>query len=333
MALPSLSSPPTNCWGLYQYLAQRLPGYDPSEYLREINSGYIHVWEEISKLRNQYFSQTLTVSVVTAQTTYDLAYNTDNALSNAISPRLYTILRVRVQPPSGAFLQTSSANGPNDPDFLSVSANPSAQPTQTGPYYWYLIGHNSICFALPLAVGSNIEVTYVMWPIALVFLYGGTVSSAGTVVTGNGTNFTQLVQPDFQYALPSQGTSQEILQAELVCAGANNNGQVYRVGIVNSDILLNTLNPIVPALPSSSPYVLATLPEIPREHIRVIASVAMQKMYSVDGDDARSAEWMGIAEKNLQMCKDSLIERQANNPPKKQRFPGSIGRKNRLFMR
>jgi hypothetical protein len=331
MAIPALSSPPSNAFGLYQYVAQRIPGYDSTEYLRELNSAYIHVWEEISKLRNQYFSQTLSVTVLTSQLTYDLAYNIDNALSGAISPRLYTILRIRVQGPNGSLYQTSRTNGPNDPDFLQIASNPTAQPTLTGPYHWYMIGHNSICFALPLALNTVIEVTYVMWPLALAFLYGGTVSSAGTSVTGTGTNFTQLVQPDFTYALPSTSTSQEVLQAEMIVAGTNNSGQVYRVNSVITDTSLTTQTAISPVV-AAVPYVLAVLPEIPREHIRVIASIATQKMYSLDGDDSRATEWTGIAEKNIAMMKDSLIERQANNPPKKQRFPGAIGR-NRTFLR
>ena len=332
MAIPALSSPPTNCFGLYQYVASRIPGYDPSEYLRELNSAYIHVWEEISKLRNQWFSQTLTLQVVNAQTTFDLTYNVDGALSGVLSPRVYTLLRIRVQPPGGGLYQSSSAMGPNDEDFMAVAANPTSNPTQTGPYYWYLIGHNSVVFALPLAKGTTLEITYVMWPLAMTFLYGGTVSSSGTTVTGIGTNFTQLVQPDFQYALPSPGISQEILQAELVCATANNNGVVFRVAGVNSDTALTTLSTITPAL-SGSAYVLATLPEIPREHIRVIATITTQKMYSIDGDDARSTEWTGIAEKNIQMMKDSLIERQGQNPPRKGRFRYGVGRRNRAFLR
>ena len=332
MAIPALSSPPTNCFGLYQYVASRIPGYDPSEYLRELNSAYIHVWEEISKLRNQWFSQTLTLQVVNAQTTFDLTYNVDGALSGVLSPRVYTLLRIRVQPPGGGLYQSSSAMGPNDEDFMAVAANPTSNPTQTGPYYWYMIGHNSVVFALPLAIGTTLEITYVMWPIALTFLYLGTVSSAGTAITGSGTNFTQLVQPDFQYALPSTNPSQEVLQAELVVAGPNNNGEIYRVSSVINDTALNTLNPISPNI-TNAPYVLATLPEIPREHIRVIASITTQKMYSLDGDDARSTEWTGIAEKNIAMMKDSLIERQGQNPPHKGRFRYGIGRRNRAFLR
>ena len=88
MALPALKSPPTNAFGLVQYLMQRLPGYDPSEYLRELNSAYIHVWEEITKLKNHYFTNIKTVTVNTAQFNYDLMLNSDNGLSAPISSRL-----------------------------------------------------------------------------------------------------------------------------------------------------------------------------------------------------------------------------------------------------
>src|SRR5262252_4473474 len=95
------SSPPSNCLGLVQYLQQRLPGYDPSEYLREINAAYIHVWEEIAKLKNQYFTNIATVTVNTAQDSFDLMFNADAALSAPISSRLYQVTKIRVQPPAG----------------------------------------------------------------------------------------------------------------------------------------------------------------------------------------------------------------------------------------
>lgn len=326
--VPAVSSPPTNIFGLVQYVAQRIPGYDFSEYQRELNSAYIHVWEEVSKLKNAYFTNTKTVTVAKAQFTFDFLYNQDGGLGAAVSQRLYQVNRIRVLPPAGGLLQTTSAMNANDPDFLAVAANPTATPTQTGPYYWYPTGRGSVTFALPLAVGTQIEVNYIFWPLSLTYLFPGTVSSSSTIITGVGTNFTQLLQPDFQSFIPTTG-GQEELQVELLANG----NQVYRVTSITNDALLTTTNPVNPVLTAGSPYVLAALPEIPREHIRVIASIATQKMYSIAQDDARVAEWTGIAEKNMQMMKDSLIERQSNNPPKKQRFPYGIGRRNRAFMR
>jgi len=328
LATTNLSSPPTNVFGLVQYLQQRLPGYDPSEYLREINSAYVHVWEEVTKLRNNYFTNIVTATVAKAQFQYDLQFNADGGLSAPISARLYQVTKIRVLPPSGGLYLGTTALSPNDPDFVSLNANPNASPAQSGPYYWYLSGRNQVNWALPLAVGTTIEVTYTFWPIALTYLNQGTVTSVGSNVTGNGTNFTQLVQPDFAAALPNvQG--QEEIQVEIVCNG----NQIYRVKSITSDTALVTATPISPVLSNNSQYVLGTLPEIPREHIRVIGSGAMAKMYSVDGDDSRVNEWTAIASGNMQMMKDSLIERQAQNPPKKQRFPGSIGRRNRAFYR
>lgn len=332
--LPGLTSPPTNAWGLYQYLAQRLPGYDPSEYLRELNSAYIHVWEEVSKLKNQYFTRLAISTVVTPQQQYDLMFNADNALSQAISNRLYQITRIRFLPPSGGLWQASKVLSPQEPDFLSISANPATPPTVSGPYYWCPTGRGSIYNVLPLAASTQIEVLYTFWPLALTWLYGGTISSVGSAVTGVGTNFTQLVQPDFTSQLPASGTvDAENLQAELIVYGNNNASQIYRVAQITDDTHLTTVTPISPALSAGSPYVLAVLPEIPREHIRVIASTAMAKMYSVDGDDARIAEWTAIAANNMQMMKDSLIERQGQDPPTRKRFPYGIARRNRTFLR
>lgn len=326
--IPPVSSPPTNCFGLYQYVAQRIPGYDISEYIRELNASYIHVWEEVAKLKNHYFTTIKTVTVAKAQFAYDFLYNADGGLSAPVSSRLYQITRMRVQPPAGGLYQASKSMSPNEQDFLSINANPSSTPTFTGPYYWWINGRGTVNWALPLAVGTTIEVAYTFWPIALVVQSAGTVSSAGTAVTGASTTFTQLLQPDFQNALPTAGTAEEI-QAELIC----NINQIYRVTAIGSDTALTTTTAVAPALEAGSAYALATLPEIPREHIRVIASVATAKMYSIDGDDARSREWTGIAASNMQMMKDSLIERQSNNPPTKQRFPYGIGRRNRAFLR
>ena len=116
--------------------------------------------------------------------------------------------------------------------------------------------------------------------------------------------------------------------AELVYAAndGSQNSQINRVKAITSNTVLTTANAIAPALSASSPYVLATLPEVPREHIRVIAAIALRNMYSVAGDDSRVAEWTAIAASNMQMMKDSLMERQGQNPPTKKRFPYGVGR-------
>lgn len=339
-SVPALSSPPTNVFGLVQYVAQRIPGYDFSEYLRELNAAYIHVWEEISKLKNHYFTAIKQVTVaINNQREYDLLYNADGNLSAAVSSRLYQITRIRVQPPSGGLFQTCSMLHFNDPDFVSVEANPASQSTQTGPYYFTLYGHGKLRSAIPLGINSTIEFTYSYWPLALTFMSSSnpssSVSSSGTAVTGSGTTFTQIVPPDFQPANPVASTvNEEFIQAELICNGqVAAGGQVYRVAAIPSDTSLVTLNAIAPALGGGSPYVLATVPEIPREHIRVIASVALAKLYSVAGDDQRVQEWTALSTANMQMMKDSLIERQSNNPPKKLRFAYGVGRRNRAFLR
>jgi len=339
--LPPISSPPTNTFGLAQYVAQRLPGYDFSEYVREINAAYIHVWEEISKLKNHYFTNIVQVTVaVNNQRNFDLLYNADGNLSAAISSRLYQITRIRVQPPSGGLFQTCSMLHFNDPDFVSVEANPASQSTQTGPYYFALFGHGRLRSAIPLAAGSTIEVTYTYWPIALTYMTSfnpnSSVSSSGITVTGSATTFTQLVPPDFQSANPNVANvvNEEFMQAEFICNGqVAAGGQAYRVAAIANDTTLTTLNTIAPVLAPGSAYVLASVPEIPREHIRVIASVALSKLFSVAGDDTRVQEWTAIASSSMQMMKDSLIERQSNNPPKKQRFQYGTGRRNRAFLR
>jgi len=329
----NLTSPPTNIYGLTQYVAQRIPGYDASEYLRELNSAYVHVWEEITKIQNYYFTNIVQVKVAvnTNPQNFDLQYNADGNLTAAVSSRLYQIARIRVLPPSGGLFQTSTFMDFNDPDYVSVEANPTATSTQTGPYYFTYFGHGRLRSAIPLAQNTTLEVAYVYWPLALTYLSAGTVSSSALTVTGTGTNFTQVVQPDFSAALPGPANvvNEEFLQAELVA----NTNQVYRVTSIVNDTSLTTLTAVNPALVAGSPYVLAALPEIPREHIRVIASVALAKMYSVAGDDSRVQEWTAISTANMTLMKDSLIERQTNNPPRKKRFQYGFTRRNRAFLR
>lgn len=338
---PPLSSPPTNIFGLAQYCAQRIPGYDFSEYTRELNAAYIHVWEKVSNLKNNYFTNLIQVTVVNNnQRNYDLLYNADGNLSAPLSSRLYQITRVRVQPPSGGLFQTCVMMGFNDPEFVSIEANPASQSTQTGPYYFALFGHGALRSAIPLAAGTTLEFTYTYWPLALSFMSSNnplsTVSSIGTAVTGVSTTFTQIVPPDFQSTVPSSAIvrNEEFMQAELVCNGqVAAGGQTYRVGAITSDTALTTLTAVAPALTAGSAYVLAGVPEIPREHIRVIASVALSKLFSVAGDDQRVQEWTAIATSNMQMMMDSLVERQSNNPPTKKRFPYGVSRRNRAFLR
>ena len=133
--------------------------------------------------------------------------------------------------------------------------------------------------------------------------------------------------------MPSVQAQEEII-AELVCNPAvTTGGQIYRVPKITSDTTLTTATAVAPAL-TAGIYALATVPEIPREHIRVIASIALASMYSVAGDDARVSEWTAKSTQNMQMMKDALIERQNMNPARKIRFPGSIaGARNRAFLR
>lgn len=335
LSTPNIQSPPTNCFGLVQYLQGRLPGYDPSEYLRELNSAYVHVWEEVTKLKNHYFTNIKTVTTTLGQFQYDLMFNADGGLSSPVSNRLYQITKIRIQPPSGGLFQPVDLLSPTDPEFTTLAANPAASPSQTGPYKAHLYGRNNINFAIPIAVGTKFEVTYTFWLNALVYRFDGTISNAGTTVTGVGTSFTRLLQPDFQANIPTTQQQEEI-QAEIIVAQPSftqTTNQIYRVSAIASDTSLTTATAIAPVQPASSSYVLATLPEIPREHIRVIASIALKNMYSVAGDDARVTEWTATAQSNLQMMKDSLVERQSNNPARRQRFPYGIGRRNRAFLR
>lgn len=327
----SLSSGPGNAFGLVQYLQQRIPGYDPSEYLREVKSAYVHVWEEISKLKNNYFTNIKNVTVLKQQNTFDLMFNADSGLNSILSQRLYQITRVRVQPQgTGPFIPARFVF-PNDVGYVGLASNVTASPTNTSPFLCYMQGRNTLFFAIALAINTVLEITYTFFPVELTYLNMGTISSSGTAVTGNGTFFTQIVGADFQSSLPSVQGQEEVL-ADLVCSpGTSGSSQTYQVKTITSDTAITTINAISPVLTASSQYVLAAVPEIPRAHIRVIGAIAMEKMYSVAGDDARVGEWAAIAEKDILMMKDSLEQRQSQNPPTKGRFPASIGRRGRYI--
>src|SRR5882672_7417865 len=305
--VPPLSSPPTNIFGLVQYVAQRVPGYDFSEYTRELNAAYIHVFEEVSKLKNHYFTNQVSVTVaIDGQRNFDLLYNADGNLSAAVDSRLYQITRIRVKSVQAQLFQTCTMTHFNDPEFTSIEAFSGPVGTQTGPYYFALFGHGRLRAAIPLAIGTTLEFMYTYWPLALSFMSSfnpvSSVSSVGSAVTGSATAFTQIVPVDFQSAVPTAGVvNEQFMQAELICNGqVAAGGQVYRVAAIASDTALTTMTPIAPALAGGSQYVLAAVPEIPREHIRVIAAIALSKIYSVAGDDQRVQEWTAISTANIQ---------------------------------
>lgn len=320
-----------NAYRMVRYMMSRCPGYDYSEYLRECNSAYVHVWEEISKLRINYFTETKVVTVETGQTTFDLLYNYDNALDTALSSRLYQIIRVRVLPPAGGLYQTSRSIYLTKPDFMAISANPSSTPTYTGPYYYCPVGKGSIEWGLPLATGTKLEIFYSYWLVNLGYLTDGTVTatSGSADIVGTQTNFTQICPPDFQDALPGSGFQEVICELEI-------NGHTYRVKSITDDTHLTLFTNVASRdanSGSAQSYILASSPEIPREHHRVVASLALANFYTAVVDDDRAQFWMGVASRNVQMMKDSLIERQGQNPPTKVRFPYGIARRNRAFLR
>lgn len=320
-----------NAYRMVRYMMSRCPGYDPSEYLRECNSAYVHVWEEISKIRVNYFTETKVVTVAKGQTTFDLLYNEDAALDQALSSRLYQLIRIRVLPPSGGLYQASRSVYLTKPDFMAISANPSSTPTFTGPYYYCPVGKGSVQWGLPLALQTQMEIFYSYWLVNLGYLADETVTvTAGTTsVVGTNTSFTQICPPDFQDCLPGSGFQEIIAELEL-------NGHTYRVKSITDDTHLTLFTPVATRDANggvAQNYVLASSPEIPREHHRVIASLALANFYTAVVDDDRAEFWMSVASRNIQMMKDSLIERQGQNPPSKVRFPYGIARRNRVFLR
>src|SRR5207245_3555416 len=154
---------------------------------------------------------------------------------------------------------------------LAQHQNPTPGGQTTGPMFHVLYGRDQIKFSRPPVVGTKIEVTFSSEFMPLVTLSAGTITSAGAVLTGTGTKFTQLLGPDFQGDLPGGSFGLEI-EAELIAGGFT-----QRVKTVTDDTHL-TLFTAPPAALAGATYTLATVPDIPSPHHRIISTLATRNI-------------------------------------------------------
>ena len=315
-----------NAFAIRELVKRRVVGYDDTEYLSEINDAYKDVWEEIQQVDELFFSDTVLFTTTAQSDTFDLVFNMYGNLGGSI-PRLHQIHRIRVGMPSGVGgsgnLLSASPRHPNDTEFLARSQQQNQAPITTAPFLYVPFGEGSLKFAQPLPVGTQIEVWYTFSLIDLQILYQGTVSTSGVTVTGNGTLFTQLVPPDLQAALPSGTLTESMIEADIIIQGQN-----FRVASITSDTALTTA--VAPPAVSGVAYILASTPELPASEHRTIATIATRNMFVTPDNDPRFATFAALSERSIQRMKNTIMQRQRQENPKKGRFPYGTVRRSRF---
>jgi hypothetical protein len=313
-----------NALSLTQLVFRRNPGYDQSEYLSEINAAYKECWDYIVQLSDSFFADEKIVTVAAQGAEFDLLANANGNLSAAVSLRAFQINRIRVLQSGDSQWYPAHPRDWNDADFVAQQTLTPQQASTASPYYYVPFAKNSIMFAMPLPVGTQIEVIYTFTFMPLQLVFNGTISSSGTTVTGMGTNFTQIVPADFVAALPGNDQDTDIGLELVLNQGANS--QTYRVKTVASDTTLTTLTAISPALALGTNYNLCSVPDIPDGHHNCIATVATRNFMSTPGNDPRFTQWAALAEKELGSMRDGVMIRQRQEPARVKPFPQRLSR-------
>jgi hypothetical protein len=307
-----------NAISLVNRVTRRIPGYDISEYLDEVNAAYKECWDYIVQLDDSYFTDIKIVTVATAAAEFDLLYNSNGFLNGPVGNGVFQVTRIRVLQPGDTNWIPGQPRNWNDPQFLQIQQSTPQQVAQQSPYLYTFFAKGSLLFARPLPVGTQIEVVYTFIFVPLTILQNGSITSSGLVVTGTNTSFTQIVSADAQGALPGNDEDTD-LGVELVLGG----NQTYRIATINSDTALTTWNPVIPAVTNSN-YSIATVPDIPDGHHDVIATLATRTFMSTPANDPRLPFWVAKAEKELDAMRDTVMTRQRQEPPRRRRFPQSV---------
>jgi hypothetical protein len=308
-----------NALSIVARVTRRNPAYVQSEYLDEVNSAYKECWDYITQLEDSYFTDTKILTVITPAAEFDLLTNPLGNLSSPVSLRAFQISRIRILPPGAVRWSSARPRSWNDDDFLAQSTLTPQINSTADPFLYTIFAKFSLLFAQPLPAGTQIEVVYNFIWMPLVILTNGTVTSSGTTVTGATTTFTQVVPPDYQAALPGNDQDTDI-GLELI----DPTGLTYRVRTVTSDTSLTLLNAPVPAFTNA--YTLATVPDIPDGHHDVIATIATRNFMSTPGNDARFPTWAALAEQQKDAMRDTIMQRQRQEPARVKPFPGRLMR-------
>lgn len=312
-----------NAFSLRELVKRRVPGYDDTEYLSEINDVYEEVWQEIQQLDEMYFADIAVVTTTSQSDLFDLVWNMYGNLSSSL-PRLHQIHRIRIKQPGDVNFQPVSWSHANAPEYMGRQTQTNQPAQTTPPYYVAAFGEGSIKFAQPLPVNVQLEIWYTFKCLDLQILNAGSVSVSGNVVTGQGTFFTQLVPADMQQYLPSPPLVEVMIEADITI-----NGQTYRVNEVDGDTQL--LTDVAPPVLSNASYVLSGVPEFPPSIHRLIATLATRNILTTPAEDERFGIWAARAEQMKAIMKNTMIQRQRQEPPKKGRFPYGISRRARYY--
>ena len=313
-----------NALSLVQLVSRRNPSYDQSEYLSEVNEAYQECWNYLLQLEDSYFTDIKIVTVTTSAAEFDFLANFSGNLSSSVSLRAFQIDRIRILQPGDTSWNKARPRNWNDDDFQAQQQVTPQVAANSGPYLYQLFSKFSVLFAQPLPVGTQIEVVYSFIWMPLQLVYNGTVSSSGVTVTGVGTNFTQIVTPDFASALPGNDQDTDIGLELVLNAGANN--QTYKVKAVTSDTALTLLTAPAPAIAANTNYNLCSVPDIPDGHHNTIATLATRNFMSTPGNDSRATFWAALAEKQLDAMRDSIMVRQRQEPARVKPFPQRLMR-------
>jgi hypothetical protein len=319
-----------NASSLVARVSRRISGYDPSEILDEVNAAYKEAWDYITQLEDSYFTEQQTVTVVNSSDTFDFLYNANGNLSSSVSIRYFQITRIQVKQPNDTNFVPANPRDWNSPDVLALTQDSTQPISATAPYLYTLYGKGFIKFARPVPAGTQFRVVYNFVFMPLVMLTNGQVAMTGKVVTGTGTNFTQMVGGDYQGSLPGVDGDTDV-GMEFVFSGQNQNlnpfqAQTYRVQQISSDTSATLFNAPSPPPPAASPYVLASVPDIPEGHHNVISTIATRNFMSTPANDSRFMHWVALAKTELDAMRDSIQTRQKQEPPRRGKFPFGLVR-------
>lgn len=320
-----------NALSLCQRVQRRNPSYNQSEYLDEVNVGYKECWDYITQLDESYFTDIKTLTVTTSAAEFDFLTNANGNLSSAISLRAFQISRIRILTAGSANWVSAHPRSWNDNDFLAQQVVTPQTASSSGPFLYIPFAKFSLLFAMPLPVGTQIEVVYNFTWVPLTIYTTGTIVSSSTTIIGTGTSFTQVVQPDYVASLPGNDQDTDISLEIVPNVGPANwqnpaGNQAWRIARVVSDTTLTLLVAPVPAIPVLSIYSLCTVPDIPEGHHNVISSIATRNFMSTPGNDARFSTWAALAEKELNAMRDTIMTRQRQEPSRVRPFPQRLTR-------
>lgn len=305
-----------NTRSLIDLVKRRIPGYQDSEYLSELNDAYSDVFESIVNLDNSWFEDVIIVTVAAVQDKFDLLFNTDSGLNTAVSPLLQTIKRIRVLAPnnSNGAWQIATPKWINSESFLRQQEASPAQTQTTGVYRYRPFSKGVLQFGMPLAIGTQIEIVFTYSPLPLAFISDGTVSKSSKTVTGTSSHFTDILPPDFKVEYqPGVSDYEAEVSAEIVV-----DSRTFRVDAIASDTSLTTFT-VIPTIVTNT-YSLSVVPDIPPAHHRVIASIATANMLSTPADDERFSFWAQKSQAQKETMLNALRARQEQANPRRRPF-------------